>query len=254
MRYRPTPDFVDKAQALMASGEAVTTELPSVLADIERIGVQGFPGDLKSVWASPLEDQIYALSGKQLVLFVVPDEDPEGEYLLLLDVAERHPHPSSRPVYAARDPKTNASVDPRRNASIDPRRNASIDPRRNASIDPRRNASLDPRRNPSLDSRVNRSLDPRRNRTLSPRSNPSFGGPFVYSRDFKREGFMVRATEQVVLFFDMTSKRVGFGVATCTSGYNLFDYHAKWTGYLVPNGQGGYNKFSQSGKWEGIVV
>ncbi len=257
MRYLGTPTFTEKLKAL-ASDPRTLTQVSGLLQRVEAAEKSEL---LSSAALTLLANEIYVLRSGEIRVFCSFGTDVEGEYLLLLDIAEAG-HAPSRAFRTIKDPRTNSvynprtnsSINPRVNSSLNPRINTSLNPRINSSLNPRINSSLNPRINSSINPRINSSINPRINSSLNPRINRSFGGPFLYSLDLNQEGFLIRANDTVSLFFDGALSFTGFGVKNGIGGYTLFDSTNEWIGQLVPDKQGGFLRFDTNNDWVGIVV
>jgi hypothetical protein len=270
MRYLATPEFADKVRAL-ATRPQVAAHVNRALAAIQAsdratLMAPGGPLNLRAEM-----NGIWAMKAGPVRVFLSFGDDGQGEYALLVDLAELHHEartpapvplfkdPSRNPALNPKtnpsiNPNTNASLNPRFNASINPRFNASLNPRFNASINPRYNASINPRYNASLNPKYNAQLNPRYNATLNPRYNPSYAGPFLFDLSDQREGFFIHASDGMLLQFANDGTFSGYAVPVGSGPFALFDTNAEWKGYLVPTGQGGYLRFDPGAQWTGYVV
>lgn len=264
MRYISTPMFSEKVQSLTPARQA---QLSALLGRVE----EGSKADiLTSGVASLLQDDMYLLRSGDTRVFGTIGEDAEGEFLLLLDLAERSSsHLLPRQFRTSRNPRTNSTLNPRANTALNPRVNSALNPRVNSSLNPRVNTSLNPRVNSSLNPRVNSalnyrvnssinprvnaSLNPRVNSALNPRVNRAFGGPFVYDLDLNETGFVVRANADVMLIFDKSSELAAIAIRSA-KGYALFDTDNEWVGQLIDAGEGRYLRFDVDNEWTGFVT
>jgi hypothetical protein len=238
MRYLVTPIFSQKvAQSSGAlhflSSFFIQLEALITKDEVFRAGVLGSIPEL-------LQQNIYVFKYKQkdLCIFFSVGSDQDGEFLLLLDLSFRQERSIPEQVGSARNPKTNSCFNPNLNSAINPRFNSSINPRFNSAINPRFNSSINPRFNSAI----------------NPRFNPAFTGPFVYSLDLEREGFIVRANEQAELIFNDSIEFVGFIVDANDKVSIVFDIENNWIGYLVTANENIRLRFNEDGEFTGIVI
>ena len=268
MRYIVTPEFSRKLSSLSADG---VVAIGSIVKFIEGNDKESFISGGHRIEIRDIGKEIYTIKYEEYRVYTSFGSDEEGEYLLLLDVTvETSKAASHRNYFSVNDPKSNMMlnpnsnmtidprrnmmVDPNRNMMIDPHRNMMIDPNRNMMIDPNRNMMIDPLRNMMIDPNRNMMIDPKRNTMIDPRRNKFYGGPYSYSTNLEQTGFLVRANEKVILFFDMAAKFVGFGVESEQGNMNIFDTNRSWIGYLVKTDSDVLLRFDTSNRWLGIVV
>ena len=218
----------------------------------------------------PLSDEIYAAKITDTHSYFFFGSDNDGEYIMVLDVTEARKKPVSPGFFAVNDPRKNSSLNPQFNSSINPRFNSSINPRFNSSINPRFNSSINPRFNSSINPKFNSSINPKFNSSINPKFNSSinprfnysinpkfnnaYGGPYLYSRSLKQEGYLVHANDQISIVYSMDIDFIGFSVKNESGIILTFDTNNEWVGFWISSGQEPLLRFDQSGEWIGIVV
>jgi hypothetical protein len=210
------------------------------------------------------DDGIYVARSGPVRLFYSIGRDESGEYVLLLDLATLGPaaHSTATRLPDSLNPLTNRTLNPRFNQTlnprfnhtINPRFNHTINPRFNHTINPRFNHTINPRFNHTLNPRFNHSLNPRFNHTLNPRYNSAFAGPYLYDLSRERTGYLIRATDTVLLRFTLEGEFQGVSIRTSAGGFTLFNSDNEWVGYWVPHGKGGFLQFDSDGEWAGFLV
>ena len=268
MRYIVAPEFSSKLSTLTPDG---ITAISAIVKYIESNTKEAILGGEAGIEVRDLGKQIYNIKYLDYRMYITFGSDEEGEYILLLDMAQETTKTAShRQYFSVKDPRSNTmlnpnsnmtidprrnmTIDPSRNMTIDPNRNMMIDPRRNMMIDPNRNMMIDPHRNMMIDPRRNMMIDPNRNTMIDPRRNRFYGGPYSYSTDLNQTGFLVRANEKVTLFFDMSANFIEFGVVTDQGNTNIFDINRSWVGFLVNTDKEVQLRFDTRNRWLGFIV
>jgi hypothetical protein len=263
MRYIVTPTFSEK---VIRSSSKILAEIGQAINLIEQSSKEWLLNNVEAI----LNDQIsiYVLKMSECRILLSFGNDATGEYALLADLIVHgfggsfNPpilkNPRTNPMIDPNrnmtiDPNRNMTIDPNRNMTIDPNRNMIIDPRRNMTIDPNRNMTIDPNRNMTIDPRRNMTIDPNRNWIINPKQNAAWDGPYLYSRNYNIEGFIVRANDKVSLLFEPNGNWAA-SIIEAGKNYNIFTPSNKWMGFLVPNGAQGFNKFSFNNQWDGFIV
>lgn len=265
MRYLATPKFV---QALKAAPVqmGVRTSVQRLLDQIERSDRNELQKSQGALLAGA-DEGVFVLRADSARLFYSIGNDQQGDYALLLDLAvASHTSyglpgrsvlidPTKNPTYnTAINPTYNTQLNPIYNTSINPTYNTRLNPIHNPSLNPVYNTRINPTYNTAINPTFNTSLNPRYNTTLNPKFNPSYDGPYIFDKALHRTGYVVRATEAVLLLFDEEGTFTGIGVHNEVDGFTVFDDKNKWTEYWVPDRQGGFLRFSTSAAWVGIVV
>lgn len=261
MRFIATPEFL-KTLSSMEKGS-----INNISATIKYIE-DSDKNEITSK-ATTTEGSIYILRTGPFRIFFAFGNDPQGEYLLLLDIIQYAPH-SYGTSLGARDPRTNLILNPNSNTSINPMVNTSLNPLINTSLNPFINTSLNPYINTSLNPLINTSLNhlintslnplintslnPIINTSINPFINPNYAGPYIYDLGMKRTGYLVKANDRIFLIFNSPADFSGICVKNSSNGYTLFNKSNQWIGYLIFNRQDGYLYYDQNNKWIGIVV
>lgn len=267
MRFLVTPEFNAKLAALSPG------DLQHVAAFVKAVGAAADKAQLLEANAfetSLLGESIYTSKLGQTRIYFTFGNDPEDEYVLLLDATTKQPIKLSGQLFATKDPRTNSalnpalnssinpnlnsSLNPRFNSSINPAFNSTINPRFNSSINPRFNSSLNPRFNSSINPRFNSSLNPRFNTSINPRMNLAFGGPYLYNAKLAQEGYIVRANDKVDLVFDLSGEHVGELVRANDKVRVQFNADNEWEGYVVRANDDVALRYNVNGDWIGLVV
>ncbi|MBS4045543.1 MAG: hypothetical protein KG075_04315, partial [Alphaproteobacteria bacterium] len=205
---------------------------------------------------------------RQIDVMIVGSVAENGDFLLLDIVA-----PGSVASYAPRDPRRdnrlnpnfngqinpnfNGQINPNFNGQINPNFNGQINPNFNGQINPNFNGQINPNFNSQINPKWNTSLNPKWNSSLNPKWNATLSGPFIYSLNLERRGFVVRANENVLLLFDMDSEFLGIAVQNNQAGYVVFDDKNQWIAHWVHVDDGGhplYLSFDTTNKWTGIII
>jgi hypothetical protein len=266
MRYLVAPEFSGKLVALSP-------------ADIERVGaflyaVQASDKtqllESKGNQISLLGDSIYVSKLDQLRLYFTIGRDDEGDYILLLDGTSEQPISTSRGLFAVKNPLTNSALNPTSNPSINPTSNAVLNPKWNVSINPKWTAALNPNWTPSLNPKWNASLNPRWsasinpawnaslnpkwNASINPRMNVALGGPYLYTKELRQKGYLVRANSEVELTFDLAGENVGHLVRANETVRLQFDTDNEWQAYIVRANEDVAIQYDLEGEWIGLVI
>lgn len=267
MKYHVTPELSSKL------GRVRPASLERLAVLISRIGQaseESILEDLSDFSVQSLESGIYvARAGTARVFFAFGEEDGD-RYVLLLDVLEYEPKATLSNATLRKGPITDSHLNPNVNSRINPYVNSQLNPFVNSRLNPLVNRQLNPYVNrqlnpltnprvnplvsPTLNPLLNTRLNPLVNRNINPLINRNYRGPYIYDLGLKETGYLVQASEDVVLLFDERGKHTGLGVVNPIQGYTLFDEQNKWVGQLVPDGQGGYLNFDSNSQWKGIVV
>jgi hypothetical protein len=237
MRYVVTPEFNAKMAQVPSDQRHV---ISTIITFIQSAQKETIISGASEVEVRVLNDGFFVIKAKNYRVYASIGSDERGEYLLLLDISSEQPEIINPSMFiATKDPTRNHALDPRRNTMIDPRRNMMIDPRRNMMIDPRRNMMIDPRRNMMID----------------PRRNQFYGGPYIYNADMEKEGFVVRANDDVSLTFDLSGNYIGFiASAKNEKNENVFDTTGDWLEFLIRVDSDVRLRFDLDGDWIGVMV
>ena len=254
MRYFVTPNFSSKVTRQPAEIlHLVSTTLQIIeLRDKAKLLSEGLFG----VPPQALENNIFVFSSQSqdFRIYATFGNDPDGEYLLLLDFTLQRKIPSVNMDARYRNPKMNQTYNPSLNPTINPTLNPTINPRLNPTINPTLNPTINPRLNPTINPRLNPTINPRLNPTINPRLNPAYSGPFIYSCELQQEGFIVRANDNVELIFDLNNEFTAICIRTNQGVFALFDTNNEWVGFLVTANDEVRLKFNLANEWTGIVV
>ena len=160
----------------------------------------------------PIGD-IYVASAENIQIYLTFGTNDEGEYALLMDIAETQKAPIQQNYFAQKNPISNHSLNPIYNHSINPVYNHSLNPIYNHSINPIYNHSINPIYNHSINpiynhsinpiytitlltQFTNHSINPIYNHSINPIYNRGFArAVFIYKQSSK-EGFLVNANIQ----------------------------------------------------------
>ncbi len=231
---------------------------------------------------------MYFLDGNIGVIRIAPDyrlfysiETKIGKenesIVVLLDITRRtdegvfgHSHPNeSNPTYPEsldnnpqKNPYTNDRLNPKSNATINPlsnpvlnyRSNPVINPNSNPLINPSSNPLINPISNPLINPKTNPALSPKNNPHINPKTSPDFDGYFVFDLALNRNGYIIKANEEVVLFFDGDDNVVRFGVKAQNNIFVVYlTQDNLWTANMIPDGDLGFNIFDLENEWIMIV-
>ena len=177
-----------------------------------------------------LAGDVYVAKRSDVCVYFFIGKDPQGEYLMLLDVTGVTGPTSQKRFFAVRDPKTNSTLNPACNSAINPNYNSSLNPASNSAINPKYNSAINPKYNSAL------------------------GGPFLYDLDLNQLGYVVRANDSVSIVFNMEGQWTEFIVQHQNGVSLLFDWNTNWIGYFAPTDQGSMLRFSTSGQWTGLLI
>ena len=229
MRYLVTPIFSGKLSAQPRETLGLIRSLLAIIeksdkASLIREGFNGLPPDILSQ-----NILVFSTQSHDLSVFATFGTGQAGEYILLLDFAVQRGTPEiPAPAYT------------------NPYRNPAINPNRNPAINPNRNPAINPHRNPTI--------NPRRNTTINPHLNTAYSGPFIYSRDFVRENYLVRANDKVELIFDLGNEFTGICIKASERVCALFSTNNEWVGYLVVANDKVRLRYKLDHDWTGMVV
>lgn len=267
MKYHVTPDFSKKLGSVRPGS---LERLGALVRIIERADSEQVLEQLSPFAVRSMEGEIYVASAGSARVFFTFGGDGDAKYLLLLDVLEYEPVAAATSVPRRRSPVTDSSLNPNINTRLNPYVNSQLNPFVNSRINPYVNSNLNPfvnsRLNPFVNSNlnpfvnstlnpfVNSRLNPAINSSINPKVNRNYPGPYLYDLGLRETGFVVTASDNVILLFDDKNERVGLGAKNSIDGYALFDASNNWTGQFVPDGQGGYLHYDKNNKWVGIVV
>jgi len=267
MKYHVTPDFTEKLGAVRP---ASLQRLAALVKVIESTDAEHVLEKLSAFGVRSMENDIYVVTAGSARIFFTFGSDNNTKYLLLLDVLEYEPVAVATSVTGRRSPITDTSLNPNINTRLNPYVNSRLNPYVNSRINPYVNSSLNPHvnsllnpfvnsnLNPFVNSKlnpfVNSQVNPMVNSSINPRVNKYYQGPYLYDLGLKEAGFIVKASDNVILIFDDRNERVGLGVKNAIDGYTLFDAQNNWIGHLVPDEQGGYLRYDKDNQWIGIVV
>jgi len=269
MRYLVTPIFSGKLSAQPRETLGLIRSLLAIIeksdkASLIREGFNGLPPDILSQ-----NILVFSTQSHDLSVFATFGTGQAGEYILLLDFAVQRGTPEiPAPAYTnpyrnpainpnrnpAINPNRNPAINPHRNPAINPYRNPAINPNRNPAINPNRNPAINPNRNPAINPHRNPTINPRRNTTINPHLNTAYSGPFIYSRDFVRENYLVRANDKVELIFDLGNEFTGICIKASERVCALFSTNNEWVGYLVVANDKVRLRYKLDHDWTGMVV
>jgi hypothetical protein len=264
VRLLASPEFSGKISALSV------TDIQRVSQFVERIKVSDKEALTVDAAVAFLESSVYVAKLGQTRLYFTIGNDPDGEYVLLLDASAQHDRPYLGELFTPKNPKTNVALNPRLNfqinptlnqslnpmwnQSINPAWNQSINPAWNQSINPAWNQSINPAWNQSINPSWNHSINPAWNHSINPTWNRAFGGPYIYSKDLEKEGYLVRANDQVEVLFDLSGAHIGELVKANDKVRLQFDKKCKWVAYAVRANDDVALLFSKDAKWEGQII
>ncbi|MBB4568262.1 hypothetical protein [Rhizobium leucaenae] len=92
--------------------------------------------------------------------------------------------------------------------------------------------------------------NPRLNSSINPTRNSYLRGPFLYTAQERKSGFLVRANEIVYLILNMDAVLKVFAVKNAIDGYATFDLQERW----VRHPQNGYLCFHVNDDWTGFII
>ena len=238
MRYFVTPDFSNK---IKNQPPDITQSLSLLIKRIEQsdkstLIQNGFDGNPPLL----LENDflVFGIQGQDFRVYTTFGSDSEGEYLLLLDFTVQKKTPTTYSFPTLKDPKTNSIYNPRLNSMINPKLNSMINPRLNSMI------------NPKLNSMIN----PRLNSMINPRLNTAYSGPFVYSEGLDKEGYVVKANDNLELIFNLNNDFAALCVKANENVFVLFDDNNEWIGFLVKAVKDVRLRFDLNNDWSGLII
>ena len=270
MRYFVTPDFSNK---IKNQPPDITQSLSLLIKRIEQsdkstLIQNGFDGNPPLL----LENDflVFGIQGQDFRVYTTFGSDSEGEYLLLLDFTVQKKTPTTYSFPTLKDPKTNSIYNPRLNSMINPKLNSMINPRLNSMINPKLNSIINPRLNsminpklnsminPRLNSMINPKLNsvinPRLNSMINPRLNTAYSGPFVYSEGLDKEGYVVKANDNLELIFNLNNDFAALCVKANENVFVLFDDNNEWIGFLVKAVKDVRLRFDLNNDWSGLII
>jgi len=266
MKALITPEFKEKASIISQSSQKL---LGRIIDFFEASSRENVLQESSLYHVLPIGDIYVGLAGDTQIYFTF-GTDEEGEYVLLMDIAETQKTPIQREYFAQKNPISNHSLNPIYNHSINPIYNHSINPIYNHSINPIYNHSINPIYNHSINPIYNHSINPIYNHSINPVYNHSinpiynhsinpvynrgFGGPYLYSSQLQKEGFLVNANEKINIIYNMKNNHIGFCVIHGEKIQLVFDNKSNWNSYLVSTEQDPILRFGTMGKWIGMIL
>jgi hypothetical protein len=264
VRLLASPEFSGKLSALSAADIEHVSQL------VDRIKQADKEALMLDAEVAFLASNVYVARLSQTRLYFTIGSDPDGEYVLLLDASFEQDRPFVGDFFASKDPKSNSALNPRFNTQlnpaynhsinpaynhgINPAYNHSINPAYNHSINPAYNHSINPAYNHSINPAYNHSINPAYNHSINPAWNRAFGGPYIYSKTLGKDGYLVRASDQVEILFSIAGARLGELVRVNDQVRVRVSDKNKWDGYVVRANDDVSLLFSTSGKWEGQII
>ena len=113
------------------------------------------------------------------------------------------------------------------------------------------NTAINPLNNRGFNPYENQSINPMYQNNLHPR-NPMWKGLYMYDKSDNLAGYITKATQDVMLCFDVNSEWCGFYVRAEQNIFNHFDMKAQFTGmFICYDSMFGFNEFSKEGEWTG---
>ena len=246
MRVLGSKDFLEKFEALDKTSRAMLAPIFELISKMNKDEFCNFQQRTKVLVASK---DIFVYKVKDYRLFYTLTKEKEETVILFIDIVKRAVFPQKhyiKPV-PSRDPRSNFNINPMSNFNINPRSNFNLNPRSNFNINPMSNFNINPK--------SNFNLNPRSNPYMSPVGNPAFSGPIVYDLDLNTKYFLVRASEEITLFFDFDLNWQLFAVKANNNPkiFLIFNLSNDWAGYMVSDGADGFNYFDLKNEWRYFV-
>ena len=250
MKTLITPEFKEKASLISKDSVAL---LNKIINFCESSSKETILHGISSYHVLPIGDIYVVLAGYVQIYFTF-GTDEEGEYVLLMDIAETQKEPIKNEYFAQKNPVTNHLFNPAYNTSINPNYNTSINPHYNTSINPHYNYSINPNYNHSINPNYNHSINPNYNHSINPAYNRGFGGPYLYSKGLAKEGYLVKANENTNLIYNMQNKHIAITVVHRSKVQLVYDDKLKWISYLIPTKKDPILRFDLRGSWIGMIL
>ncbi|RYY30784.1 MAG: hypothetical protein EOO04_03870 [Chitinophagaceae bacterium] len=108
-------------------------------------------------------------------------------------------------------PGTNGVINPIKNSKINPMFNWNLNPVKTSNLNPAENTAINPLNNPDFNPNENQHLNPMYQNVLHPK-NPMWKGLYLYDKEDNLVGYITKATQDVMLCFDLDSQWCGFYV------------------------------------------
>jgi len=282
MKVLSTQNFIEKFKSLSDTEKKKIAPLFESLSQMDKVSFNDFLKKSKEIVPST---SVFVIRLHDFRLFYTIVTKEQEEIVLFIDLVKRkftnkvtiNPVASKDPrVNPTLNPHFNYTINPNSNYLINPNSNYLINPYSNYLINPNSNYLINPNSNYLINPYSNYLINPLSNYTLNPKSNPyinphnySFSGQIVYDLSLNVKYFIVKASEEVILFYDVELNWRYFGVKAKGEDqkkvnknkeeahpviYVVFDLNNRWVGYMVSNGSGGFNYFSLTNQWLYFVV
>jgi hypothetical protein len=264
MRLLASPELSGKLSALTPE------DVQRVSRFIERVKVSDTQALMKDVEAAFLAANVYVAKLGQTRVYFTIGNDSDGEYVLLLDASIEQDRPHFGDYFTSKNPTTNAALNPRLNNqlnpawnhginpawnhNINPAWNHSINPAWNHNINPAWNHSINPAWNHNINPAWNHSINPAWNHSINPAWNRAFGGPYIYSKNLEKEGYLVRASDEVEILFDIEGAHVGELIKANDQVRLQFGASSEWNGFVVRANNDVSLLFTTEASWEGQII
>ena len=148
-------------------------------------------------------------------------------------------------------PATNNVINPEKNSRINPKFNWNLNPGKTSNLNPVTNTAINPLNNLDFNPNDNQNINPMYQNTLHPK-NPMWKGLYMYDKDDNLVGYLTKATQDVMLCFDVNTEWCGFYVRAEHNIFNHFDMKAQFTGmFICYDSMFGFNEFNKDGQWTG---
>jgi len=168
MNYNVTPNFSNKLNTLKPfSFERLSVFIKQIETSLEESILE----ELSVFSVRSLEEGIYVAAAGTARVFFTFGEDNGSKYVLLLDILEYEPRPSTQALTARKNPITDSRLNPSVNSRINPYVNSRLNPFVNSLLNPYVNSRLNPLVNSQLNPLVNSRLNPLVNSRINPLVN-----------------------------------------------------------------------------------
>lgn len=258
MKVLSTQNFIEKFKSLSDTEKKKIAPLFESLSQMDKVSFNDFLKKSKEIVPST---SVFVIRLHDFRLFYTIVTKEQEEIVLFIDLVKRKftNKVTINPV-ASKDPRVNPTLNPHFNYTINPNSNYLINPNSNYLINPYSNYLINPLSNYTLNPKSNPYINPH---------NYSFSGQIVYDLSLNVKYFIVKASEEVILFYDVELNWRYFGVKAKGEDqkkvnknkeeahpviYVVFDLNNRWVGYMVSNGSGGFNYFSLTNQWLYFVV
>ena len=115
----------------------------------------------------------------------------------------------------------------------------------NTNRNPAFSGIVNPSFNSSINPNFNSSINPLYNTLINPNYSANFNGFYLWQWNSSAlTGFVVRASNQVLLIYNLGVQWCSFGVVVSPGTVIQFDLNGNWIGTWISNGCGNYNIYA----------